>query len=125
MSVDYRSIGGRIKQRRRAAGMTQEQLAERLFVTVGYVSQLERGISKTNLDMLSKICTILDCDMAYLVTGASMGRQDYLAMELANKYARLDQKHRRMLLDIIDVILEHQLISPGEWPGALFSIKKA
>ena len=63
MSVDYRSIGGRIKQRRRAAGMTQEQLAERLFVTVGYVSQLERGISKTNLDMLSKICTILDCDI--------------------------------------------------------------
>ena len=125
MSVDYRSIGGRIKQRRRAAGMTQEQLAERLFVTVGYVSQLERGISKTNLDMLSKICTILDCDMAYLVTGASTGRQDYLSMELANKYARLDQKHRRMLLDIIDVILEHQLISPGEWPGALFSIKKA
>ena len=125
MSVDYRSIGGRIKQRRRAAGMPQEQVAERLFVTVGYVSQLERGISKTNLDMLSKICTILDCDMAYLVTGASMGRQDYLAMELANKYARLDQKHRRMLLDIIDVILEHQLISPGEWPGALFSIKKA
>ena len=108
MSVDYRSIGGRIKQRRRAAGMTQEQLAERLFVTVGYVSQLERGISKTNLDMLSKICTILDCDMAYLVTGASMGQQDYLAMELANKYARLDQKHLRMLLDIIDVILEHQ-----------------
>ena len=125
MSVDYRSIGGRIKQRRRAAGMTQEQLAERLFVTVGYVSQLERGISKTNLDMLSKICTILDCDMAYLVTGASTGRQDYLSMELANKYARLDQKHRRMLMDIIDVILEHQLISPGEWPGALFSIKKA
>ena len=108
MSVDYRSIGGRIKQRRKAAGMTQEQLAERLFVTVGYVSQLERGISKTNLDMLSKICTILDCDMAYLVTGASTGRQDYLAMELANKYARLDQKHRRMLLDMIDVILEHQ-----------------
>ena len=46
--------------------------------------------------------------MAYLVTGASMGQQDYLAMELANKYARLDQKHRRMLLDMIDVILEHQ-----------------
>ena len=52
MSVDYRSIGGRIKQRRRATGMTQEQLAERLFVTVGYVSQLERGISKGTSDLI-------------------------------------------------------------------------
>ena len=106
--MDYKDLGNRVRTVRRQQSLTQEQLAERLFVTVGYVSQLERGISKTNLDMLSKICTILDCDMAYLVTGASMGQQDYLAMELANKYARLDQKHRRMLLDMIDVILEHQ-----------------
>ena len=108
MYFNTKEIGARIQKLRQEKHLTQEQLAESLFVTVGYVSQLERGISKTNLDMLSKICTILDCDMAYLVTGASMGRQDYLAMELANKYARLDQKHRRMLLDMIDVILEHQ-----------------
>ena len=44
----------------------------------------------------------------YTKFGTDPGQQDYLAMELANKYARLDQKHRRMLLDMIDVILEHQ-----------------
>lgn len=108
MSVDYRSIGGRIKQRRKVMGITQEQLAERLSVTVGYVSQLERGISKANLDMLTEICTLLNCDLAYLITGVSTGQQDYLAAELSDRYERLDQKHRRMLIDIIDLMLKYQ-----------------
>ena len=38
-------IGNRIKQLQLAASMTQEQLAERLEVSVGYVSQVERGIT--------------------------------------------------------------------------------
>lgn len=108
MSADHRSIGRRIKQQRKAAGITQEQLAERLSVTVGYISQLERGISKANLDMLTEICTVLNCDLAYLITGVSTGQQDYLGTELTNQYEKLDQKHRRMLVDIIDVMLKYQ-----------------
>ena len=47
MHVDYKLIGGRIKERRKARGMTQEQLAEALSVTVGYVSQMERGVTRS------------------------------------------------------------------------------
>ncbi len=46
MSMDYNLIGSRIKQRRREAMLTQENLAEKLSVSVGYVSQIERGITK-------------------------------------------------------------------------------
>ena len=38
MNIDYSAIGRRIKDRRKAQGMTQERLAEAMGVSVGYVS---------------------------------------------------------------------------------------
>ena len=50
--MDYGAIGQRIKQVRRSRDMTQERLAEALSVSVGYISQIERGVTKINLDWL-------------------------------------------------------------------------
>ena len=46
MNIDYKLIGERIKRMRKSNGITQEILAERLNVSIGYVSQVERGITK-------------------------------------------------------------------------------
>ena len=43
MSIDYKIIGKRIKERRKICQITQETLAEKLGVSVGYISQIERG----------------------------------------------------------------------------------
>ena len=37
------SVGGRLAEVRRARGLTQQQVAERMGVTKGRVSQIERG----------------------------------------------------------------------------------
>lgn len=55
MNVDYGAIGRRIKQVRRSRDMTQERLAEALSVSVGYISQIERGVTKINLDTLAAV----------------------------------------------------------------------
>ena len=68
MSVDYAAIGQRIKGRRREQKRTQEWLAEQLQVSVGYISQIERGVTKVNLDTLSEIGASLGCDLGELVT---------------------------------------------------------
>ena len=52
--MDYGAIGQRIKQVRRSRDMTQERLAEALSVSVGYISQIERGVTKINLDTLAR-----------------------------------------------------------------------
>ena len=59
MNIDFSLIGQRIKQKRKAIKITQEKLAEELSVTVGYVSQIEGGRVKVNLEMLGKIATII------------------------------------------------------------------
>ena len=61
MNVDYFAIGQRIKQVRRDRGMTQERLAEALSVSVGYISQIERGDYSPSVTLalkLAKICRV-------------------------------------------------------------------
>ena len=59
MAIDYKVLGKRIKTQRIAKGTTQEHFAEHLDVSVGYISQMERGITKISLDLLGAIAAIL------------------------------------------------------------------
>ena len=108
MSVDYRFIGKRIQQKRKEKKWTQEQLAEKLGVTVGYVSQLERGITKINLDRLSEIGTLLETELSYFITGTVSGQNSYLHDELTEKIAHLNPNQRKMVAEIIDSILKNK-----------------
>lgn len=55
MTLNYKIIGSRIKIRRKMKDVTQEQMAEDLNLSVGFISQLERGICKVSLDTLANI----------------------------------------------------------------------
>lgn len=108
MSINYKLIGERIKIKRKEARLTQEQLSEKLSVTVGYISQIERGITKPNLEMLSEICVILNCTLPYLTDGVITERRDYLNEEIINKFARLNDKNKVLILGIIDLLSENE-----------------
>lgn len=47
------NVGRRVAELRRATGQTQEQLAERLGVSVQYVSRIEAGTNLTLATMVS------------------------------------------------------------------------
>lgn len=108
MSINYKLIGERIKIKRKEARLTQEQLAERLSVTVGYVSQIERGSTKPNLEMLSEICVILNCTLPYLTDGVITNKKDYLTEEINKKYAALNDKNKSLLMNIADLLQESE-----------------
>lgn len=107
MNVDYSVIGQRIKEGRKARKMTQELLAERLSVSVGYISQLERGVTKVSLDTLCAIAALLGCDLAELVTGVAVAQDSYLDRELSLHTKRMDGRQKRMLLDMAKLILKY------------------
>ena len=101
MNIDYKLIGDRIKKARKTNGMTQDVLAEKLNVSVGYVSQVERGITKISLDLLGAISSILDCDIAELVTESATNSNEYMESELISEIRKLDGKKKRFILEII------------------------
>ena len=106
MNIDYKLIGSRIKLQRNSLGITQEKLAEKLDVSIGYVSQVERGITKISLDLLGKIAGILHCDIALLITGASVLGENYLLDETTAEIVKLDNKKRKIVLEFIKLISE-------------------
>ncbi len=108
MNVDYALIGSRIKSKRRDKRMTQEMMAEALDVSVGYVSQVERGVTKISLDLLAEISGLLDCDISFFVSGTATGERGYLKDEFSEKFERLSKKQRRIAVEIIDVLIKEE-----------------
>ena len=104
MNVDYTAIGQRMKQVRRSRGMTQEDLAERLSVSVGYISQIERGVTKISLDTLAAVATHLNCELAELVTGVSVAQERYLEWELSQLVSGMSGNQRKLLLEIAKLL---------------------
>ncbi len=62
------TIGENIRQRRKAAGLRQRELANRLGVSQGRVSDLERGRTEPRLDTIRRLAAALGCTMADLLT---------------------------------------------------------
>ena len=106
MGVDYKLIGNRIKAERKKQNMTQEKLAEKLGVSVGYISQVERGITKTSLDLLGTISDILCCDISDFIKASSQNSKDYMSDEFLQSYSRLRPHERRIVDRLIQFFLE-------------------
>lgn len=101
MSIDYRLLGERIKRQRRLKGTTQENFAEYLNVSVGYIIQIERGISKVSLERLIEISEYLDCGVDFLLEGTSPGDEKYLANEFDGLFRQLTASEKKMLTHLL------------------------
>lgn len=108
MKIDYKLIGSRIKDARRSRGLTQDVLAEKLDVTVGYVSQVERGVTKINLDLLAAISEILDWNIEDFLIDSARGADSYLQSEYLSQFALLTPKEKQLALDFIKLLISHR-----------------
>lgn len=64
-----RDIGKNIRDLRTRKNMTQDTLAEKLFVTRQTVSNYETGKSRPDIDMLVRIAEVLEADIHHLLYG--------------------------------------------------------
>ena len=53
--MDYYAIGQRIRKRRKAQNLSQEQLAERIGISTTHMSHIETGNTKLSLSVLVDI----------------------------------------------------------------------
>ena len=69
MDVDKKLIGKRIRHRREAAGLSQEQLAEKLDLSTNHISSMECGKSLLTTKRLLDLCDILGGTPNYYLLG--------------------------------------------------------
>ena len=81
-----RDIGKNIRTMRQRKNMTQDAMAESLYVTRQTVSNYETGKSRPDIDMLMRIADVLDTDMNTLLYGpvkAESRKEDVRALFIA------------------------------------------
>jgi len=67
------TIGGRIRQLRRARRWTLKQLSEASDIPLSTLSKVETGVISLNVEKLLKVCTALEVDVMQLVAAPGDG----------------------------------------------------
>ncbi len=103
----YKDIGDRISLLRHDRGMTQEQFAELLDVTVKHISAVESGRSSFALPKLVHVCDVLDCTLDYLVRGKNVTDSTvYIPNSIIEILQNEDQREASLLLEYINLYIK-------------------
>lgn len=108
MAIDYSVIGSRIKQARLAKNMTQEDLADKIDISVAFLSRVERGNSHINLKRLNQLCGLLDVSEGYLLNGASSSSENYLDKEFTDLIKSVSPETQKMIYNVAKTIVDTQ-----------------
>lgn len=64
-------IGGELRRRRQDQGRTLRDVSSAARVSLGYLSEVERGQKEASSELLSAICSALDAPMSTVLADAS------------------------------------------------------
>ena len=70
--MDQKKIGKYIADKRKALGLTQVQLAEKLNMSNKSVSKWERGVCLPDVSLYSKLCDVLGISLNEFLAGEDL-----------------------------------------------------
>lgn len=101
-------MGPLIKKKRIQLGMTQEDLAERLNISVSFAGQMERGESMPSVEMLQLVINELDIDPRIIFLDEKQGDSSEYA-ELCLLMRRMSTPQNKLVLDFIKMIRSYKI----------------
>ena len=114
--MDLNKIGKFIADCRKQKKLTQEQLAEKLYITDRAVSKWERGLSLPDADKMLELCDILGINVNELLLGEEIDMKDYekkneqLLLELAKKD---ELKNKKLMTSMWTILITSTLFYVG------------
>lgn len=83
-----KDIGKKIKFLRQSKEMTLKTLSERVGLSIGFLSQLERGLTSVAVDCLSKIADVLGVELTYFFS-TSKDKEDMVIKSYEKEVAQI------------------------------------
>lgn len=105
MALDYKIMGERLRTARQAKNMTQDQLAEKLNVSIAFLSRIESGKTRINLVRLNEICTLTGVSESYILNGTSESSPAYLTEEFNSLLKNCPADKRKQIFEIAKIII--------------------
>lgn len=109
--MDSSGIGALVKELRKAAGMSQMQLAEKIGVTYQQVQKYEKGISKFNIPRLMQYAEVFGVSVSFLLKGAE-----------ASKVAEGREPYTGVALEEAEVLMLFRRLKPKSRMDSLLSL---
>lgn len=98
-----KEIGKRINTRRKQLNLTQEQLAERMDVSIQMISNLEQGKKAIRPENLVKLCNSLDISADYILRGT---RAEWEILDFSEKYSKLSPENQKLIEMLLDSLIK-------------------
>lgn len=90
MYFDAKEVAARLQTLRKDRGMTQEQMAEALNISLEHLSKMERGKRKPSIDLIVAMSGYFHVSTDYLLMGTDCGMED----------------HRTRIMDVVTQLTE-------------------
>ena len=100
MSIDYKSIGKRIKTARIRLDMTQERLAEQVNLSPSHLSNIETGTTKVSLPTIIKLANALQVSVDSLLPDSVVQSKAVFEEDIQTILSDCDDYEIRVIADI-------------------------
>lgn len=103
MPLNYKMIGSNIKNRRKELHITQQEMADDLFLSLSLISKLERGVKSVSLDTFFMIAEYLKTSIAALTSDPNdpQVQRNQLIREIDVMLEDLDNRHLRIISQLM------------------------
>lgn len=98
--MDYYNIGEKIREERKKIGMTQEDLAEKVGISVNFVSLIENG-KNMSLDTMIKIANTFNVSVDYLLNDSININTDNITAQINHSLGSLTTEEKLYFLNMI------------------------
>lgn len=99
--MDYYKLGQQIRKLRKAQGLSQEELAERVNISTTHMSHIETGNTKLSLPVFLDIAAALEVRTDDLLDGRSSAALSTASEEIAAVLERCSGKEARVITDLV------------------------
>lgn len=109
--MDAKKIGAQIQLARKAAGMTQDALAQAVGLSTKYVSNLECGNKTAKLETFILICNALHVDANTLLADELDCSPNIAvaASMLSKRLEKLPPSEQKKILHVVEVMVEDHI----------------
>ena len=100
-ALDLKATGLRIRKKREELNISREKLAEKLDVSVKFISDIEYGFRGISIKRLILLTQILEVSVDYILIGDEVPNDRWFMQEIS----KCPQDKKKILLDIIKIII--------------------
>ena len=104
----YEKIGKRVKGAREISGMTQADLADKVGVSVTYISSIERGFSFPRGEVLVGILNALNVSSDFVFCDVVNGSLKQKSCLLYDMIQCLPSKEQVKILEVVDLLVNQR-----------------